>query len=240
MNAMSTLVSPAARILPPRSIPLLENGDHLTRQEFKRRWEAMPDLKRAELIEGVVFMGAALRHKQHGDPHRRFIGWMDRYAAFTPGIDGGIGGSVEMDDWNEPQPDCYLFLPSALGSKVVVTDEGYLAGAPDLIAEISASTASIDLHRKKDVYQRHGVREYIVWRVLEQTIDWFVLDELAYTPLLPEQDGVIRSPLFPGLWLDVAAMLRGPAQRVYEVLDQGLASPEHATFVQLLAPHATR
>ncbi|MBC7856239.1 MAG: Uma2 family endonuclease [Pirellulaceae bacterium] len=234
---MSAIAHPARENSVALHVPRLENGDHLTREEFNRRWDAMPDLQRAELIEGVVFMGAALRHKQHGDPHRRFIGWMDRYAAYTPGIDGGIAGSVEMDDWNEPQPDCYLFLPPALGSKVVVTDEGYLAGAPDLIAEISAYTASIDLHRKKDVYQRHGVREYIVWRVLEETIDWFVLDELTYTPLLPDQDGVIRSPLFPGLWLDVAAMLRGPAQRVHEVLDQGLATPEHAAFVQLLAPH---
>ena len=40
---------------PPRILPL-EHGDHLTREEFERRYEAMPHVRKAELIEGVVYM----------------------------------------------------------------------------------------------------------------------------------------------------------------------------------------
>lgn len=237
---MSTLVSPAVRILPPRLIPLLENGDHLTRQEFVRRWEAMPELKRAELIEGVVYMGAALRHRQHGQPHGLMLGWLSGYHCETPGLEFGVSASVELDDANEPQPDCYLFLPTALGSGASVNAAGYLEGPPDLVAEIAASTASIDLHKKKQVYERHGVQEYIVWRTTEGVLDWFVLEDGRYTELDPDAAGILRSRRCPGLWLDFAAMIRSDAKRVHEVLDQGLATPEHSAFVQQLAPHVTR
>ncbi|MGI8977954.1 MAG: Uma2 family endonuclease [Pirellulaceae bacterium] len=234
---MSMLASPTVRIVPRREVPLLENGDHLTRQEFKRRWEAMPDLKRAELIEGVVYMGAALRHRQHGQPHGLMLSWLSSYYCETPGLEFGVSASVELDDANEPQPDCYLFLPTALGSRAIVNAEGYLEGPLDLIAEIAASSASIDLHKKKQLYERHGVQEYIVWRTTEGTMDWFVLENGRYVPLDPDAAGVLRSRRFPGLWLDAAAMVRGDARRIHEVLDQGLATPDHAAFVQLLSPH---
>lgn len=237
---MSTLVAPAGHFFHPRSIPLLENGDHLTREEFVRRWDAMPELKRAELIEGVVYMGAALRHREHGQPHGMIIAWLGAYHCETPGLEFGVSASVELDGANEPQPDCYLFLPSALGGGATVNAKGYLEGPPDLIVEIAASTASIDLHAKKQVYERHGVREYIVWRTTEAIIDWFVLENGKFVTLDADPAGVFRSRRCPGLWLDASAMIGGDAKRVHEVLDQGLATPEHAAFVQQLAPHATR
>jgi Uma2 family endonuclease len=234
---MSTLAAPSISTLPSRSIPVLENGDHLTREEFVRRWDAMPDLKRAELIDGVVYMGAALRHREHGQPHGMMMAWLGAYHCETPGLESGVSASVELDDANEPQPDCYLFLPSALGSSAIVNSKGYLEGAPDLIAEIAASTASIDLHKKKQLYQRHGVREYIVWRTAEGVIDWFVLENSTFVTLDVDPAGILRSRRCPGLWLDAAAMIRGDAKRVHKVLDQGLATPEHTAFVQQLSPH---
>ena len=234
---MSTAISPSVRKSPRPAVPLLENGDHLSRLEFVRRWDAMPDLKRAELIEGVVYMGAALRHTQHGQPHGLMLVWLGAYCSETAGLEFGDSASVELDDANEPQPDCYLFLPAALGSRATVNAEGYVEGPPDLIAEIAASSASIDLHKKKLVYERHGVREYIVWRTTEGLIDWFVLEDGHFTLLQPDAAGIIRSRRCPGLWLDTAALLQGDGKRVLETLDQGLATPEHATFIQQLAPH---
>lgn len=237
---MSTLITPLVRKTARADVPLLENGDHLTRQEFVRRWEAMPNLKRAELIDGVVYMGAALRHRQHGQPHGLMLAWIGGFCFDTPGLEFGDSASVELDDANEPQPDCYLFLPPALGSGATVNAEGYLEGPLDLIAEVAASSASIDLHKKKQLYERHGVREYIVWRTTEDAIDWFVLENGRFISQVPDSAGIIRSRRCPGLWLDVAAMIRGDGKRVLEVLDQGLASAEHAAFVQQLAPHVKR
>lgn len=237
---MSTLITPAAGNLPRPKVPLLESGDHLTRDEFNRRWDAMPHLKRAELIDGVVYVGAALRHREHGQPHGLMMGWMATYCCETPGLEFGDSASVELDDANEPQPDCYLFLPTALGSGAVVSADGYLEGPPDLIAEIAASSASIDLHKKKQIYERHGVREYIVWRTTEGIIDWFVLENGKYISLSPDSFGIFRSRRCPGLWLDAPAMIRSDAKRVHEVLELGLTTPEHTAFVQQLAPYIAR
>lgn len=41
------------------SIPL-ENGDRLSRFEFEHRYQAMPELKKAELVEGVVYIKTTL------------------------------------------------------------------------------------------------------------------------------------------------------------------------------------
>jgi Uma2 family endonuclease len=223
----------------PAPIPPLENGDRLTRAEFLRRWEAMPELQRAELIEGIVFMGAAaVRHRQHGRPYRIIIGWLDHYITETPGIDGGGNSSIGLDERNDAQPDGYLFLPAQLGSKLTVTAEGYLEGPPELVVEVSASTTSLDLNLKFESYRRNGVREYVVWRVLDKAVDWFVLDEGEYVPAIPDAAGVLRSRTFPGLWLDTTALVRQDAKQLHDVLRQGLASPEHQQFAALVAQYA--
>jgi hypothetical protein len=208
-------------------IPPLENGDRLTRAEFERRYDAMPHLKKAELIEGVVYMGSPVRHEHHGKPHNDLGTYLGIYRQFTPGTNSGEGSSVRMDLNNEPQPDVALFI---VGGNARIDEKDYINGSPELVAEVSASTASIDLGTKLDVYKRNGVKEYVVWRIEDWSIDWFVLRKDQYERLVP-QAGIIKSETFPGLWLDCEALLRGDHAKVHEVLQQGLRSPEHAAFV---------
>ena len=214
---------------PPSSLPPLENGDHLTRAEFMRRWEAMPGLKRAELIEGIVYMAAAVRIVQHGEPHGWLGNILSTYAFRTKGIIYGDNSTVGLDPDNAPQPDACLVLPAQMGSTAKITDDGYLEGPPDLIAEVAASTVSIDLHKKLPVYRSSGVREYIVWRVQDNAVDWFILRDGAYLPLAAD-GGIYKSSVFPGLWLDTEALLLRDFERLCQTLDRGMATAEYIAF----------
>lgn len=230
---------------PPRSsslrVPPLENGDHLTRDEFERRYNAMPDGVRAELIEGIVYMAPpALRWDSHGGPHADFMGWLAVYRAATPGVRAGDSASIRLDLDNMPQPDAVMIIQHSCGGQAKLSADDYLEGAPELVAEIAASTVSIDLNEKLRVYRRNGVREYVVWRVDDQAIDWFILHGGQYVPLQPETDGLLHSTIFPGLWLDVVAMTQGRLSLVLEALQKGLATPEHSTFVAELGSRRIR
>jgi Uma2 family endonuclease len=216
---------PGSKILP------LENGDRLTGHEFERRYEAMPQLKKAELIEGVVHMSSAVRFEQHGEQHFALIGWLAYYRAFTQGTRGADNSTIRLDLDNIPQPDALLLVDPAAGGQAQIDSEGYILHAPELVAEVSASSASYDLHTKLTVYRRNGVLEYLVWRVEDRAIDWFILRQGQYDRLTPDTAGVCRSEVFPGLWLDTLALLRGDLATVLATLQQGLATPEHATFV---------
>jgi Uma2 family endonuclease len=216
------------------TIPPLENGDRLTRPEFERRYAAMTNLKKAELVEGIVYMPAALRFRSHGQPHSRILAWIGTYEAATPGIASGVEPTVRLDFDNEPQPDVVLLINPAAGGQSRLSQDDYIEGAPELIIEIAASSAAIDLHAKKQAYRRNGVKEYIVWQVLDQRLDWFYLEQGEYVDLLPGTDGMMRSLVFPGLWLAIADLLQGNMQQVLRVLQEGLRSPEHAAFVQTL------
>ncbi len=215
-------------------IPTLETGDRLSRAEFERRYGAMPALKKAELIEGVVYMPSPVRVGRHGSPHFDLIIWLGNYKASTPHLIGGDNVSLRLDLDNEPQPDVVLFVAPDHGGQARIDSDDYIEGAPELVAEVSASTVSYDLHAKLNIYRRSGVREYIVWRVLDQEIDWFQWKDGEFVRLTAQADGVYRSEVFPGLWLDAAAMIRGDDQSVQATLKQGLASPEHAEFVARL------
>ena len=229
--------SSLTRHQPKFAIPPLENGDRLSRHEFEQRYNAMPHIGKAELIEGIVFMpAAALRFYSHGQPHSRLNGWLLNYQIFTPGTDIGDTPTVQLDEENEPQPDVVLLIDPQCGGQVIFTDDDYIQGAPELIAEVAASTVSIDLGAKKTAYERNGVQEYIVWRVLDQQMDWFCLENGHYVDLLPDEDGITRSRIFPGLWLDKMALLSGDMQRVLAVLQSGIQSMEHQEFVQRLNP----
>jgi len=131
---------------PSIEVPRLENGDRLTRYEFERRYEAMPHLKKAELIDGVVYMGSPVRFERHGKPHSYAIGWLAVYCAATPGVDLGDNATVRLDVDNEPQPDALLRLDPSVGGQSRISDDDYVEGAPELIVEIAASSASYDLH----------------------------------------------------------------------------------------------
>jgi Uma2 family endonuclease len=212
------------------AIPPLKDGDRLSRDEFERRYNAMPQLKKAELIEGVVSVPSPVGCEHHGEPHSTLGGWFFLYRARTRGVRLADNASVRLDLGNMPQPDCLLFISPDCGGRVRIDEDDYVYGAPDLIAEIAASSAHHDLNAKRQVYQREGVREYIIWRVLEGRLDWFVLREAGYEPLAPGDDGILRSTIFPGLWLDPAALLRDDCDTLLEVLERGLDTPEHAAF----------
>ena len=229
---------PLTNVGPPVLDPL-ETGDQLTRGEFLRRLDAVPEEERAELIEGIVFMAAAVRHPQHGRPQRLLIAWLDRYIEATPGSDGGLNATVVLDEDNVPQPDAYLLLPSEVGGQCQVVEAGYLEGPPALVAEVSASTKSIDLHLKFQAYRRNGISEYIVWRVRDKAIDWFVLQDGDYQLLPPDADGILKSRICPGLWLDPVALVKRRTKRVQEVLELGMATPEYREFAKRVAQFAT-
>lgn len=227
---------------PSLPIPPLESGDRLTRHEFERRYEAMPHLKKAELIEGVVYVPAALRFRSHGQPHGAIMTWLGVYHTFTPHTALGDNPTVRLDRDNEPQPDAVLLIESNAGGQARLSDDDYVEGAPELVVEIAASSASIDLGDKKGAYRRNGVQEYLVWRVFDRQIDWFRLVDDLYESLPIDSQGIIRSEVFPGLWLDTSSILSGELQEVLAVLQQGIGSEEHHRFGQrlALASHQTR
>jgi Uma2 family endonuclease len=237
---MSTATTKPTRAAKTAKVPPLKAGQRLSRAEFYRRWEAMPDLKHAERIEGVVYMQAAIRAVDHGHPHGQLIMWLYHYEAHTPGVQAYGNTTVELDEDNEPEPDGVLRVTPESGGQSRVTDEEYVSGAPEFLGEISASTPR-DLTVKKNVYRRNGVQEYLVWKTgkkKKQEIFWFRLRDGDFEPLKPDAGGVFKSEVFPGLWLDAKAMMAGVLPKVLDVLQQGLASLEHAKFVQQLQAKA--
>ncbi|WP_103126917.1 Uma2 family endonuclease [Nostoc cycadae] len=213
--------------------PPLENGDRLTRAEFERRYHAMPNLKKAELIEGVVYVASPVRAKKHGKPHSRIMGWLVAYEAATPGVETLDNTTVLLDADNEPQPDALLRIEQ--GGQSRITQDDYVEGAPELIVEIAASSASYDLHEKLKVYRRNQVQEYLVWRVYDNQFDWFRLNAGEYIQLEPNSDDVVCSQVFPGLWLAKSALLSGDLAHVLATLQEGLSTPEHQSFVEKLS-----
>jgi Uma2 family endonuclease len=218
----------------------LENGDELAASEFLRRYEAMPEIKKAELIEGIVYMPSPVRLEQHAEPDTITQMWLAVYAARTPGTRAASNATVRLDADNVPQPDSLLRLLPECGGRTRVDANGYLAGPPELIVEIAGSSAAIDLHAKLRAYRRAGVREYLVWRTLEAQFDWFVLehDEYRLNSLTPQH--LLRSPHFPGLTLAVEALLALDSARVLDVLQASLQDPAHAAFAAQLASKTPR
>lgn len=212
------------------AVPPLESGDQLTRAEFERRYHLHQEIKKAELIEGVVHVASPVHAEQHGTPHFKVIGWLSLYSAATPGLEGSDNATVRLDRENEVQPDALLRLPPELGGRCHVSPDDYLEGPPELVVEIAASSASNDMNQKKRVYARNGVPEYVVFQMFERQLTWFVLREHGYEPLAAV-GGILRSELFPGLWLDPKAFWAGDMRQVMAVAQQGVESPEHADFV---------
>jgi Uma2 family endonuclease len=225
--AVQDLINPPVQILP------LESGDKLSREEFERRYTAMLDVKKAELIEGTVYMASPLRLKSHGYPHGRMMGWLSVYEAVTPGVVFGDNVTVRLDIDNEVQPDGLLMIEQS--GQAAIGEDDYVEGAPELIIEVAASSTSIDMHDKFEAYRRNQVQEYLVWRVYENAFDWFRLRKDKYEQMSANSEGIVCSEIFPGLWLDKGALLSGDFAKVLEVLQQGIATPEHQAFVEQLA-----
>ncbi|WP_249068288.1 Uma2 family endonuclease [Argonema antarcticum] len=221
-------------VTPTIKVPPLESGDRLTRPEFERRYHTMPNLKKAELIEGVVYVASPLRFASHAEPHSLIITWLGVYRAATPGVRLGDNATVRLDADNEPQPDALLRLEPEAGGKSRITEDDYVEGAPELIVEVAASTAAYDLNDKLKVYRRNEVQEYLVWQRYENRLDWFSLREGVYVPFTADETRIIRSQVFPGLWLAVSALLNGDLATVLAQLQKGLATAEHEEFCDRL------
>ncbi|HLK65956.1 MAG TPA: Uma2 family endonuclease [Bryobacteraceae bacterium] len=217
----------------PLSPPPLRDGDRLTSDEFMRRWEAMPGLKQAELLDGIVYMPSPVS-RRHSDFHVPLSWWLNHYAVFTPGCRAGLEGTWIMGDGDVPSPDLALrILPEHGGQS---RDEGeYTAGAPELVLEVAVSSRARDLGVKFKLYERMRVREYLVAVVSQATFLWHEWTESGFRLIEPDSEGILRSRHFPGLWLDAAALWRLDQPQILTVLQQGLATPEHAAFVTRLA-----
>jgi Uma2 family endonuclease len=225
---MTAVPPKAAR---PKDIPELYSGDHMSREEFHRIYEQMPPSFKAELIGGIVYVASPLSIR-HGNPHALLATVFGTYELSTPGVESGDNTTVLLGAESEPQPDLFLrILPDHGGQSRTFRDE-YVQGAPELVAEVAHSSRSIDLHAKRNDYAHHGVREYLVLSVRDRRLFWF--DLRADQELTPDDDGILRARCFPGLWIDVEALLTKDP-RLMAVLAQGLATPEHAAFVQSLA-----
>ncbi len=212
--------------------PPLQHGEQLTRDEFERRYEAMPHLKKAELIGGIVYMGSPVRADIHGKPHGYIMTWIGVYCATTPGVDFLDNATVHLDPNNEMQPDGLLRIDE--NGTSLLNDKGYIEGAPELIVEIAGTSADYDLHEKLEAYLRNGVAEYIVWQTQERRLDWFRLVNEEYVPMLPDAEGSIESQIFPGLRLAVNALIEGDLAAVLSELQKGLETAEHSAFIRQL------
>ena len=233
-----TELTSARRERPQHRIPPLETGAHLSASEFLRRYEAMPEVKKAELIDGVVYMASPVRVEQHGEPDGLIQGWLCNYAVATPGVKHAINSTARLGPDDVPQPDGLLRITPECGGQARPDPKGYLQGAPELVVEVAASSASLDVREKLTSYRRAGVREYLVWRTEDETVDWWKLEEDEYRLLPAGEDGVVRSRIFPGLWLDTAALLAGDGAKLMAKLQEGLQSAEHAAFVAELKKRA--
>ncbi len=217
------------RPLMPYAQPQLETGDRLDQATFHRLYEEMPRGFNAELIQGTVIVPSPLR-TNHGKYHALVLTWLGVYYAETPGVDLADNATVLLPPDGEHQPDALLIIKPDSGGQTR-DDDGYLAGAPELIVEVASSSVSYDLHSKYDAYQSQGVLEYVVVVLREREVRWFVLDQGRFVQQSADGDGIFRSKIFPGLWLDAAALLAGDARQMLEVVRRGIATPEHAAFI---------
>ncbi|MDA1275282.1 MAG: Uma2 family endonuclease [Verrucomicrobia bacterium] len=211
--------------------PPLEPGDRLSREEFERRYEQMPHLKKAELIERTVYMPSPIRAKKHAEPHGQLGAWLVLYASETPGVSCFDNSTVRLDLDNEPQPDLVLMKTTEQGGKARISSDDYIEGSPELVVEIVGSSRAYDLHQKKDAYRRNGVCEYLAWITVENRFIWWRLVEGQYHEIAPDTDGLLKSGVFPGLWLDTGALLRGAMKETLAALRRGLDTPEHGAFI---------
>jgi Uma2 family endonuclease len=228
------------RVTVRRGVPRLEFGDRLTRDEFEKRYAAMPHLHKAELIDGMVYLQPESDAADHVGPRSSLGMWLSLFAQYTDGVETVENKSIRIDPFSMPQPDALMRILPSHGGQTWMGETGAIEGPPELIGEIASSRASYDLHDKLEVYRRNGVAEYCVWAVLEQELLWFRLAGGRYHLLKPGSDGIHRSQTFPGLWLDAEALLEGHMARMIKIARQGLGTLDHASFVLSLETTADR
>jgi Uma2 family endonuclease len=192
----------------------------MDRDEFLSRWERMPDVKFAELIDGVVYMPSPVgfEHMDHdGDMHvllAHYVGHV-RTCKLYP------NGTWLMLE-SAPQPDVALALMPEHGGRMKVVD-GFATGTPELAVEITRSSRSYDLGPKLALYQRAGVPEYLAVLLEERRIEWRVLNQDGRYEFIEPVAGAYRSRVFPGLWLNEPAFWRGDTGEMLATLKAGLS-----------------
>jgi Uma2 family endonuclease len=218
----------------PPAIPPLVAGQRLTQPEFHSRYEAMPPRTRAELVGGIVYMPSPMS-ADHGESTPDIIIWLGLYRRRTPGLRQADGATLVLGPYGEPQPDALMRIQPELGGSCWVNEDNYLTGPPEMVVEVARSSRLFDLGAKRTDYERAGVKEYVVVTLDPDDVHWFRRRARKLVRMRRDRDGLYRSKVFPGLWLDPAALLRGDLDGVIATLDRGLASPEHAAFVAKLA-----
>ena len=212
---------------------LLVAGDHLDQPEFHRRYEATPTGTNAELIDGVVSMPSPVS-RDHGKAQMAVAAWLSDYVENTPGVEAFDNPTVILGRLSEPQPDFALLIRPESGGQTI-DDPTYIRGAPELVIEVSKTTRYLDLGPKLNGYQQAGVPEYVVRALDPDDVLWFRRADAVFQRVAPDADGLYRSAIFPGLWLDPQALLSGDTRRLRQVVEQGAATPQHAAFVARLA-----
>jgi Uma2 family endonuclease len=215
----------------PTNLPPLYNGDRMKQPEFHRRYEAYPEDVKFELIGGIVYMASPLR-RRHAKRHVQLTFALGVYEQATPGIELLDNATAILGEESEPQPDLILRILTAYGGQSRETEKDYIEGPPELVAEVAHSSLAIDLHQKRIDYKQAGVQEYLVLSVEDERLHWFSFK--SGREITPNAMGISRSRVYPGLWIDGAALLAQDSARVQEVMQQGLASREHAAFVKRL------
>jgi Uma2 family endonuclease len=234
MEPVTTLRS-VDRPAPPRDLePIrLDSGDRMDSDTFMAIYERMPEGFRAQLIQGVVLVASPMTD-DHGRPNSHTSFWLGYYEARTPGVLSHAATTVALGPNNRPEPDASLTISPECGGRVRVEDH-YLVGAPELIVEVSYSSRTVDLREKRAAYEAAGVREYVVVDLRDRVVHWLALRDGHFESVAPGDDGLHRSEVFPGLWLDAKALVEGDAPRLLAAVERGTASPEHAAFAERLA-----
>jgi len=206
----------------------------MKRHEFHNLYETADENFKAELIGGIVFVWQSLG-RSHGKSHVRLSSVADRYVASTAGIEVCDNSTVFLSEKDEVQPDLFIrVLPEFGGQSHNAYESQYVAGAPELVAEVAHSSKAIDLHHKLRRYAKCGVLEYVVICLSPKRIYWFDLSKSTQQKIYPDEHGIFKSSCFPGLWIHGEALLSMDYKLSMKIVDEGLSSPEHALFVEQL------
>lgn len=236
MPSVNHETKPATKM---RFEPPFVSGDHMDQKTFHELYKQTPEGFKAELIGGVVYVASPVS-KRHGRPHMRLAHWLESYCVETPGVEGFDNTTNIQDEDNEPQPDLTLIIEPEAGGQTTEDAEGCIVGPAELVIEVSNSTVSIDRNAKRREYEAAGVTEYLIVIVRTGEVEWFTRGKRGFTALKPDAAGVLKSRVFPGLWLDPAGVFDRTAKRLLAVLNDGLASDAHAKFVAKLQKAAAK
>ena len=214
-----------------QSIPQLVDGEYLDQPTFHARYEAMPPETRAELVGGKVCIMSSPVLSRHWRSHSYMATWLGTFQARAPVVEAMDNGTTILGIGGEVQPDGGLRLLPEYGGRTIEDADGYIEGGPELLVEVAVSSVNYDLRLKKRDYEQAGVQEYVVVLPKQPAVRWFCLQDSAYQEMQPDADGIFRSRVFPGLWLDPEALLRDDTAKVLDVLQDGLQSDAHREWM---------